>query len=143
MAMLDDYADWDELFAEFRLLVISNGFAAWDAAAVLALAEEEASGSRPRYQLLRYCEWFMAFLKIRHSVSLEEMQSRLRLLVHTAEGEDVIGAAVIPDGESALRPRQSLLQQPPSDILVHEVVAFIKAISGENDGYFEQEGEVE
>lgn len=91
--------EWQEVFDEFRMLVVRAGYSDWDTSAMEALADETDEGDGRRYdrpsaiapveQLRHYAAAFRRFLKARSRAARSERLGQLGELLHTESGEPV------------------------------------------------------
>lgn len=128
-----DEQDWTELFEEFRQLVITSGFSAWDQSMIEALAEDDEILISGRALLLQYGFELTRFLKVRSQDNLSKLQTRMGEMIGTSDGGRVRGAVVRTLAGAEL----SVLSGEPSDDLIRELSAFLFDVSGEDGGYFD------
>lgn len=141
---IDEFSDgeWREIYEELRLLVQRAGYADWDMAMAESLAADDPEdrvaasaefGVRPaNYELRRYTEEFMRYLKSRSRWTLDERQKSLGNILHTADGQPVENFSVI-FGE-----RERSLYERTEDIekMIDQLSRFHAEISGENTSFW-------
>lgn len=135
--------EWRSVLDEFRLLVVRAGYAAWDAAMIESLAEDDESSERLRIDreptrpavedLRRYAGAFMRYLKSRSSYAYEERRGQLADLLHTADGAPVSRIVLNIEGEE----RPIFADSDGSDAMIEELGRFLGALDGEDGGFWE------
>jgi hypothetical protein len=125
--------EWAEIFQEFRHLVISHGFASWDEAMTEALTEEEET-LNPLRLLSKYCVGFMHFLKIRSSRNLSTIQTNMNEIIKTESRHKLEFLVKHPFYDQEF----DLFDGTNSDEFVIELGEFLKALNGQDNGYFDE-----
>lgn len=132
-----DDDDWQELLAELRLIVIGAGFTDWDASMIRSLGEDRDDADLPlldrddsRRMLFSYIKGLQVFLSVRSSRSLSRLQVEYQNLLE-GEGRSDVRLADPAGGRGI-----SLFEGRPSDHLVDEIEAFVRALN-EDDSYFD------
>lgn len=141
---IDEFSDgeWREVFEELRLLVQRAGYADWDMAMVESLeasdpddrfaASAEFAVRPANYELLRYTEEFMLFLKSRSRWTLDERRNSLGNILHTADGQPVEDFSVVfGEREQSLYDRTDEIEQ-----MIEQLNRFHAEISGEDTDFW-------
>lgn len=136
--------EWQDVFDEFRLLVVRAGYSDWDASAMEALADETDARDR-RYdrseamsqveQLRRYTAAFMRFLKVRSRYAREERLGQLGKLLHTESGEPVTDFIV----DFAGHDRLIFKGDDDPDAMIETLGRFLAELHGEDGAFWDDD----
>jgi len=135
--------EWQEVFEEFRLLVVRAGYTDWDASAMDALADEIEDRDSARFdrvprlfpveQLRRYAGAFMLFLKARSRYARDERREQLGSLLHTEAGMPVEDFLVDISG----RERPIFTDEDDPDGMINELGRFLAELNGEDGAFWD------
>lgn len=143
----EDFSDeeWQEVFDEFRLLVVRAGYSDWDASAMEALADETGEAGDTRYervsalpaagQLHRYAAAFMRFLKARSRTARDDRRGQLGRLLHSESGAPVEDFMVDFEG----RERAIFGGDDDPDGMIATLANFLAELDGDDGAFWNED----
>lgn len=135
--------DWQEILAEFRLLVSQAGFSDWDSAAGHCLTEpdKDSDGTlfspgkqfmRPHEQLHNYVTRFISFLEVGSIEARKVRRHNLDELLRMEDDKPVEFATVDLDTRTLL-----IDSDQPTDEMIARLKLFLQMIDGGDDAYLD------
>lgn len=139
--------EWQDIFDEFRWLVVRAGYSDWDASAMDALADErdegelvrrDRTGATPAVEQLRqYTTAFMRFLKARSRYASGPRLDQLGALLRTEDGSPVQDFMVDFEG----RDRRIFEGDDNPDAMIETLARFLAELNGEDGAFWNGDDE--